>query len=47
MKKLKVSLLALCSALAAPAFADVSVHVLDTNKGLPGTNIEVQLFESW
>ncbi|EGQ8284271.1 hydroxyisourate hydrolase [Vibrio parahaemolyticus] len=45
MKKLKVSLLALCSALAAPAFADVSVHVLDTNKGLPGTNIEVQLFE--
>jgi 5-hydroxyisourate hydrolase len=45
MKKLKITLLTLCSIFAAPAFSDVSVHVLDTNRGLPGTGIEVQFFE--
>ena len=43
MKKLKITLLTLCSIFAAPAFSDVSVHVLDTNRGLPGAGIEVQL----
>ncbi|PFG45440.1 5-hydroxyisourate hydrolase [Vibrio sp. ES.051] len=45
MKILKTSILTLCSLVAAPVFADVSVHVLDTNKGLPGTNIEVKFYE--
>ncbi|ANN29701.1 hydroxyisourate hydrolase [Vibrio vulnificus] len=45
MKKLKITLLTLCSIFATPAFSDISVHVLDTNRGLPGTGIEVHLFE--
>ncbi|MGO2509184.1 MAG: hydroxyisourate hydrolase [Vibrio hibernica] len=45
MQILKASILTLCSLVAAPVFADASVHVLDTNKGLPGKNIEVKFYE--
>ncbi|WP_305842351.1 hydroxyisourate hydrolase [Photobacterium leiognathi] len=46
MKRLqKLTIVTLFSNFTTPAFSDVSVHVLDTNKGLPGQNIEVQFFE--
>ncbi|NVC92466.1 hydroxyisourate hydrolase [Vibrio natriegens] len=45
MNLLKTSLLTLSFLVAAPVFADASVHVLDTNKGLPGSNIEVKFYE--
>lgn len=46
MKKTTIAFLSLCSTvLTTPAFADVSVHVLDTNKGLPAKGVEVQFFE--
>ncbi|EGQ8685586.1 hydroxyisourate hydrolase [Vibrio parahaemolyticus] len=45
MKVFKASIITLCSLVATPAFSDASVHVLDTNKGLPGKGIEVQFYE--
>ncbi|HFG1992746.1 TPA: hydroxyisourate hydrolase, partial [Vibrio cholerae] len=44
--KLTVILLTLTTAFSTAALADISVHVLDTNKGLPGRNIEVSLYEN-
>ncbi|BCK28018.1 hydroxyisourate hydrolase [Vibrio cholerae] len=43
--KLVKTLLALTVLTSASAIADVSVHVLDTNKGLPGQSIEVKFYE--
>ncbi len=46
MKRLqKLTIVTLFSIFTTPAFSDVSVHVLDTNKGLPGQNIEVQFLK--
>lgn len=45
MNLLKTFILVLSTLVINTTFADVSVHVLDTNKGLPGKNIEVQFYE--
>ncbi|STO57893.1 hydroxyisourate hydrolase [Grimontia hollisae] len=44
--KLTAALLTLTTVVSTSALADISVHVLDTNKGMPGRNIEVSLYEN-
>ncbi|HDZ9326053.1 TPA: hydroxyisourate hydrolase, partial [Vibrio cholerae] len=44
--KLTAALLTLTTVVSTSALADISVHVLDTNKGMPGRNIEVLLYEN-
>lgn len=45
MNILNKPLIALSSMLSGMTLADVSVHVLDTNKGQPGANIPVEFYE--
>ncbi|QXO15599.1 hydroxyisourate hydrolase [Vibrio ostreae] len=39
------SLAAAALLISVPALADVSVHVLDTNQGLPGQGVDVRFYQ--
>lgn len=41
----QIGLLGAALATSLPALADVSVHVLDTNQGLPGAGVNVRFYQ--